>query len=236
MSGEKILLVEDEENIASLVSQYLSMQGYEIIKAADGDRALEICYESLPDLIILDLMLPIMDGWEVCRRLKKDPITKDIPIIILTARRDERDVIEGLELGADDYVKKPFSLAELHARIKTILRRAHPASPQNETIKLGKLELIADSDILTYEDIKIELTPIETELIKILMKNAPKIVSREQLLAKVWGTYLGETRTIDVHICRLRTKAKKAGLNFNLIETVRHRGYRLGGGINDEKH
>jgi len=98
------------------------------------------------------------------------------------------------------------------------------------------LELITDSDILTYEHIKIELTPIETELMKILMQNAPKIVSREQLLAKVWGTYIGETRTIDVHISRLRTKVKKAGLNFNLIETVRHRGYRLGGDINDKKY
>jgi len=224
---EKILVVEDEKSIASLIKQYLTMKGYDVIVADDGDKALSICYEALPQLVILDLMLPTMDGWEVCRRLKKDPATADIPIIMLTARRDERDVIEGLELGADDYIKKPFSLSELHARIKSILRRRSSTSRSGESIKIGEMELNADTGELTYEDKSISLTPIETEILKVLIENEPKVVSREQLLVKVWGTSLGETRTLDAHICRLRAKIKELGINPSLIVTIRHRGYRI---------
>ncbi len=227
MRGEKILVVEDEKSIASLIEQYLAMKGYDVVVADDGDKALSICYETLPQLVILDLMLPTMDGWEVCRRLKKDPTTMDIPIIMLTARRDERDVIEGLELGADDYIKKPFSLSELHARIKSILRRSSSALRSNESIKMDKLELNTDTGELTYKDKRIILTPIETEIFKVLIKNAPKVVSKEQLLAKVWGTSLGETRTIDAHICRLRAKIKELGMDPSLIMTIRHRGYKI---------
>ena len=133
-------------------------------------------------LVVLDLMLPSMDGWEVCRRLK-DPLTRDIPIIILTARRDERDVIEGFELGADDYVKKPFSLAELHARIRSVLRRVTPQS--NGIINHGRFKLNADANELQYDHVTIDLTPIETRIMKVLLKNAPKITSREELLVKV---------------------------------------------------
>ncbi len=235
MRGEQILIVEDEEDIASLVSRYLITKGFDVTIAQDGDEALELCYELLPKLIILDLMLPSMDGWEVCRRLKKDPLTKDIPIIILTARRDERDVIEGFELGADDYVKKPFSLAELHARIKSALRRVTHQS--SGIISFGRLKLNADADELQYDHVTINLTPIETKIMKVLMKNAPKITSREELLVKVWGTLLGESRAIDAHICRLRTKFKEAGIDPNLIRTIRYRGYKIAdSGVSDEKH
>ena len=227
MPGERILVVEDERSIADLVAEALKRQGYRVETAGDGDQALEAAETTLPDLIILDLMLPKLDGWEVCRRLREEETTKRIPVIMLTARRDEKDVVAGLELGADDYLRKPFSLAELLARVKAHLRARAQDALGDEGIAVGPLVLEPKSGEVLLDGAPLDLSPVEYRLLETLVRGKGRLVSREELLAKVWGYVAGDTRTVDVHIFRLRRKIEPDPEHPKLVHTVRGRGYRL---------
>jgi two-component system alkaline phosphatase synthesis response regulator PhoP len=226
MSG-KILIVDDEHNIRELVKFNLEKAGYAVSEAEDGLKALGLAKDR-PDLIVLDLMLPGMDGLEVCRTLKGSKDSAGIPIIMLTARDDEFDKVVGLELGADDYLVKPFSPRELVARVKAVLRRSQkPALTEGDFI-VGSLRLnFGRYEVYLGKD-KLELTPKEYELLKLLATNVGKVYTREQLLEKVWGyEYFGDTRTVDVHIRHLRAKLEHDPTIAEAIETVRGIGYRF---------
>ncbi|MBP2653225.1 MAG: phoP [Firmicutes bacterium] len=226
MAG-RILIVDDELSIRELVKFNLEKAGYDVSEAADGLAVISMAKDR-PDMIILDLMLPGMDGLEVCRALKSDRNTSGIPIIMLTARDDEFDKVVGLELGADDYLTKPFSPRELVARVKAVLRRSHKNSlPEGELI-VGNLRLnFSRYDVFLGKE-KLELTPKEYELLKLLVTNTGKVFTREQLLEKIWGyEYFGDTRTVDVHIRHLRAKLEQDNSIAEAIETVRGIGYRF---------
>ncbi|MFA0888324.1 MAG: response regulator transcription factor [Synergistales bacterium] len=227
MAGERILVVDDELAICELVSEALKRQGFRVETASDGDTALEKAETTLPDLILLDLMLPRLDGWEVCRRLKNQPSTKRIPIMMLTARRDEREVIAGLEIGADDYLKKPFSLGELIARVKALLRRALPEQALEKGVEVGPLKVDFTREEVFLSGILLSLSPTEYRLLEILARHPGRMVSRDELLAKVWGYVVGDTRTVDVHVFRLRRKIEPDPESPKLLHTVRGRGFRL---------
>lgn len=227
MTGERILVVEDEITIAELVVEGLKRQGFRAEMSTDGDSALERIESTLPDLVILDLMLPGLDGWEVCRRMKGTPRTRDIPVIMLTARRDERDVISGLELGADDYMRKPFSLLELVARVKALLRRMATREEKPEGVEVGPLSMDMKHEEAYLKGEPLDLSPTEYKILETLVRNRGRTVSRDELLAKIWGYYGGDTRTVDVHIWRLRRKVEDDPENPRLIQTLRGRGYRL---------
>ncbi len=196
MAGERILVVDDELAISELVSEALKRQGFRVETASDGDSALEKAETTLPDLILLDLMLPKLDGWEVCRRLKNQPSTKRIPIMMLTARRDEREVIAGLEIGADDYLKKPFSLGELIARVKALLRRSLPEQALEKGAQVGPLKMDFVREEAFLAGTLLSLSPTEYRLLEILARHPGRMVSRDELLAKVWGYVVGDTRTV----------------------------------------
>jgi len=225
--GQKVLLVDDEENIRILVRFNLEKSGYEVIEAGDGKEALRLVAAMRPEIVLLDLMLPGMDGLEVCRSLKSNPQTAALPIIMLTAKSDEIDRVIGLELGADDYLTKPFSQRELLARIKAVLRRSKPGVPTDELV-VGKLRMNFAQYEAWLDGEKLELTPKEYEMLKLLAENAGNVFSREQLLEKVWGyEYFGDTRTVDVHVRHLRAKMERVPEMAAALETVRGVGYRL---------
>ena len=226
MPGERILIIEDEEAIAELIAESLKRQGYQVLMAYDGDQGLDLAFETLPDLLILDLMLPKLDGWEICRRLKEERNTRDILILMLTARRDERDVIEGLELGADDYVSKPFSLSELQ-RGSRLIAQTRRRSALGAVLNIGSLKIDMEAQEATLNGNALDLSPTEYKLLEVLARNEGRTLSRDELLAKVWGTTLGDSRTVDVHIWRLRHKLADDGDEERFIQTVRGRGYRL---------
>ncbi|MBO8154318.1 response regulator transcription factor [Thermovirga sp.] len=227
MHSERILVVEDEEALSDILRDALKRHGYKIERAFDGDTGLEMAEKLLPDLIILDIMLPRMDGWEVCRRLKENKKTSAIPIILLTARRDEQDVVAGLDLGADDYIRKPFSLIELAARVRSVLRRSKANNNKENSIKIGPLEMDFERQIVSLWGENLDLSPTEYHLLEILARNKERVLSREELLAKGWGYYLGDSRTVDVHISRLRRKIEEDPENPKLLHTVRGRGYMI---------
>ena len=225
---QKVLVVDDEENIRMLVKFNLEKAGYEVLEASDGNKAIETAVNSTPDIVILDLMLPGIDGLEVCRNLKRHPRTAALPIIMLTAKSDEIDRVIGLELGADDYMTKPFSQRELVARIKAVLRRSNVAVGNGEELLLGRLRMNFSQYEAWLDNEKLELTPKEYEMLKLLAENAGKVFSREQLLEKIWGyEYFGDTRTVDVHVRHLRAKLDRVPEMAEAIETVRGVGYRL---------
>lgn len=226
MAG-RILVVDDELPIRELVRFNLEKAGYTVSEADNGCDAVKMAQEK-PDLIVLDLMLPEMDGLEVCRQIKGTRQTSGIPVIMLTARDDEFDKVVGLELGADDYMTKPFSPRELVARVKAVLRRSQKAAlPEGEFV-LGNLRLnFARYEVFLGKE-KLELTPKEYELLKLLVTNVGKVFTREQLLEKVWGyEYFGDTRTVDVHVRHLRAKLEQDLTVAEAIETVRGIGYRF---------
>ena len=227
MHSERILVVEDEEALSDILRDALKRHGYKVERAFDGDTGLEMAEKLLPDLIILDIMLPRMDGWEVCRRLKENKKTSAIPIILLTARRDEQDVVAGLDLGADDYIRKPFSLMELAARVRSVLRRSKANNNKENSIKIGPLEMDFERQTVSLWGKNLDLSPTEYHLLEILARNKERVLSREELLAKGWGYYLGDSRTVDVHISRLRRKIEKDPENPKLLHTVRGRGYMI---------
>ncbi len=229
MSKESIFAVEDEVHIQQLLKYNLEANGYKVLVFEDGESLLEEVKSSIPDLFILDLMLPGMDGLEVCRLLRANQLTKSVPIIMLTAKSEEFDKVLGLELGADDYLAKPFSVRELVARVRAILRRiANTAHAETETIRHGDIAM----DLVRREVYKngklIEMPLKEFELLKMLLVNKGKVLSRELLLEKIWGfDYYGETRTVDVHIRYIRQKIEDDDSNPVYIETKRGIGYRF---------
>ena len=225
---DKILLVDDEDNIRELLRFNLDKAGYKIVEACDGVSAVNQVRIDKPDLIILDLMLPGMDGLEVCRLLKSQRETSGIPIIMLTAKNEEIDKIIGLELGADDYITKPFSARELLARVKAVLRRSHKDNAPAGELSVGMLRLnFSRYEAFLGKD-KLELTPKEYELLKLFVTNVGKVYTREQLLEKIWGyEYFGDTRTVDVHVRHLRAKLEREPEVAAQIETVRGVGYRF---------
>lgn len=223
---EKILIVEDDKDMSRLVEYNLAKAQYRTISAADGEQALNKALKELPDLIILDIMLPKMDGLEVCRALKRDTKTSGIPILMLTAKAEEVDKIVGLEMGADDYVTKPFSPRELVARVGSILRRMRPA-PVSEVFKKGALEVDFTKYTAKFKGEAVELTAKEFALFKALLDAKGRALSRDFLLENVWGydhSSEVETRTVDAHITHLRKKLKPLAKS---IVTVKGIGYRL---------
>lgn len=220
----KILVVDDEQSIQELLVYNLQKNGYEALTASDGREALAKA-EGM-DLILLDLMLPEIDGIEVCRCLKAAARTANIPVIMLTAKADEIDRVIGLEMGADDYVAKPFSMRELMARIKAVLRRSAHDNGSENSLVIGSLRLDFDSYQVWLKGNKLPLTPKEFDLLKLLLTNPGRAFSRDELLERIWGyEYYGDTRTVDVHIRHLRAKLAADTALSEAIETVRGVGY-----------
>jgi two-component system alkaline phosphatase synthesis response regulator PhoP len=224
MSNNKILVIDDEPSIVNLVSAYLKPEGYEVYTAADGPSGLKAARAFKPDLIVLDLMLPGMDGLELLSRLRRE---SDVYVIMLTARTEETDKIVGLSVGADDYVTKPFSPRELTARVKAALRRIQAGAGQRtekSVLSFQHIRIDAGARQVTVDDHSIELTAIEFDLLKALAENRGRVLTREQLLEKVWGgEYFGEMRVVDVHLGHVRQKLG----NADLLATVRGVGYRF---------
>jgi len=223
-----ILIVEDETDIADLVKYHLEREGFAARTVADGKQALDLIVRDHPDLIILDLMLPGTDGLEVCRRLRAHSATQSIPIIMLTARAEEVDRIVGLEMGADDYVPKPFSPRELVARVKAVLRRtAAPVTPSEAPVMAGSLRLDPTRHEVSKDDQAIELSAMEFRLLEFFLRHRGRVFTRTQLLDQVWGQdRFVEPRTVDVHIRRLREKVEDEPRKPSLILTVRGMGYK----------
>jgi len=223
MSRKKILVVDDEKDIVELVRFNLERDGFKVIPSYNGEDALRLVKSQLPDLIILDLMLPGMDGLEACRIFKRDPSTFSIPIIMLTAKGEEADIVVGLELGADDYITKPFGIKEMIARVKTVLRRV--SQPERKKVKVIAGDLIIDTENFeaTWKDVPLELTTTEFKLLLFLAQREGRVLTRQQLLDGVLGEDAFVTeRTVDVHIRRLRDKLKEAS---SFIVTRRGIGY-----------
>jgi len=221
-----VLVVEDEDALATLLQYNLEKEGYDVTVAGDGEEALILVDERLPDLVVLDWMLPKVSGIEVCRRLRSRPETRNVPIIILTARGEETDRIRGLDTGADDYVVKPFSMTELTARIRAVLRRIRPGLAEDR-IRHGDIVIDRVAHRVRRGGREVHLGPTEFRLLDYLMQHPGRVFSREQLLDAVWGSdvYV-EARTVDVHIGRLR-KALNDGFEEDPIRTVRSAGYSL---------
>jgi DNA-binding response OmpR family regulator len=227
MMSAKILIVDDEPAIIDMLSYNLRRGNYQVVVAWDGEEALQKARLERPDLIILDLMLPRLDGLEVCRTLRRE---RDVPIIMLTARDDEIDRVVGLELGADDYVVKPFSMRELIARVKSVLRRTAPRPPDSliRLIHAGTLRIDPARREATLSGQALDLTTLEFDLLRFLADHAGQVLSREQLLEGVWGyDYYGDLRVVDAAVKRLRTKLRDARPDDELIVTVRGVGYKL---------
>ena len=223
MANERILVVDDEPNIVDLATMYLEREGYRVDSAFDGAQALERIKELEPSLVVLDLMLPEVDGFEVCRQTR---VHSDVPIIMLTARDDDVDKIVGLELGADDYLTKPFNPRELVARIKAILRRANQSTrPNDKPIHISDLSIDPARREVTVSGEQVDLRAKEFDLLQALAENQGIVLSREQLLNLAWGyDFYGQTRTVDVHVAHLRKRIKGSQVS---IETVTGVGYKL---------
>lgn len=221
-----VLIVEDEPAIQELIAYNLQQAGHAVLQAENAERALELVKDALPDLVLLDWMLPGASGIELARRLRGDKRTKAIPIIMLTARSDEQDKLAGLETGADDYITKPFSPRELNARIKAVLRRRAPEST-DDLVEIGGLQLDPVSHRVTTGSQPVVLGPTEFRLLHFFMTHPERVHSRTQLLDQVWGDHVFvEERTVDVHIRRLR-KALEPAAQDHLVQTVRGTGYRF---------
>ena len=212
MALEKVLVVDDDPNICDVLRMYLENEGYSVILSYDGEEALVKFNALKPDIILLDVMLPTLDGWQVCREVRKK---SSVPIIMITAKGDTFDKVLGLELGADDYVLKPFDSKELVARVKAVLRRYQPAKPETPAASRGKvvdypgIEINLTNYAVTVDGKNVDMPPKELELLYFLASSPNQVFTREQLLDQIWGyEYIGDTRTVDVHIKRLREKIK----------------------------
>ena len=233
--SKRILIVEDEKNIVDILSFNLSKEGYETLEAYDGEAGLQLALEQNPDLILLDLMLPKMDGFDVCRNLRKE--NRSTPVIMLTAREEETDKVLGLELGADDYITKPFSMRELLARVKANIRRnemvagAPAPTPSGSRMELGRISIDPDQMVVCKDGRILELTQREYELIKFLAAQPGKVFSREALMEHVWNYegYVGDVRAVDVAVRRLREKIEDDPASPKFIVTKRGMGYLFGG-------
>jgi DNA-binding response OmpR family regulator len=223
----RILIVDDEPSIVDMLAYNLKRAHYQVIVARDGEAALHLARREQPDLIILDLMLPRLDGLEVCRAIRRE---RDVPIIMLTARDAEVDRVVGLELGADDYVVKPFSVRELMVRVRNVLRRSAPQSEAvvDAAIHVGALRVDPARHEASWQDAELELTAQEFSLLHTLALHSGQVMTREQLLTHVWGyDYYGDLRVVDAAVKRLRAKLRQATPGVDLITTVRGVGYRL---------
>lgn len=219
----KIIIVEDDPDICEILKYNLEKEGFNIVIFQDGKQALESITKYPPDLLLLDLMLPGINGLEIARIMRKDERMFNIPIIMITARSQEMDILQGLELGADDYITKPFRPREVIARIKALLRRHH--RDEDEIYQFGDLKINFSKHEVTIKNVNLDLTPKEFLLIKALIKAKGRVLSRDQLLDQVWGfDYYGDPRTVDVHIRRLR---KKLDQWAHIVKTVKGFGYRL---------
>jgi two-component system, OmpR family, alkaline phosphatase synthesis response regulator PhoP len=217
-----VLVVDDERNVTQLARMYLASDGYHVETASNGLEALEKVRMSRPDIVVLDLMMPGMDGWELCRRLRAEG---DLPIIMLTARTDDVDKVVGLELGADDYLTKPFNPRELVARVKAVLRRYHSGQQASRLIELDGLTIDTSGREVKVNGKRVELRPKEFDLLATLAKSPGVVFDRERLIHLVWGyDYVGDTRTVDVHVAGLRDKIAGASVR---IQTVWSVGYKL---------
>ncbi|HOP40658.1 MAG TPA: response regulator [Geobacteraceae bacterium] len=220
-----ILVIEDERDLLDLVAFNLEREGYRVLTALDGRDGLETAKTHLPDLIVLDLMLPGIMGTDICKILKNNEKTESIPIIMLTAKGEEIDRVVGFEVGADDYVVKPFSNRELMLRIRAVLRRSEPELKEEKIITVGLITIDTGRHVVTADDEEIILTTTEYKLLLNLAERRGRVQNRDLLLKNVWGyNYVGDTRTVDTHITRLRTKLGRAG---DIIKTVRGFGYKM---------
>jgi DNA-binding response OmpR family regulator len=233
LPDQSVLVIEDEENLVEALRFNLEREGYQVHTAPDGAQGLDTARQISPDLIILDIMLPALDGLEICRILRRET---DVPILILTAKGEEIDRVVGLELGADDYVTKPFSMRELLARIRGMLRRSRAASEAfsgprlSQLLKVGDLEIDRDSHVARLKGEHLNLKPREFDLLALLVANKGRAFTRDQILERVWGhDYVGETRTVDVHIRWLREKIQSYPNSPQSIITIRGVGYRFEG-------
>jgi two-component system alkaline phosphatase synthesis response regulator PhoP len=226
---EKVLVVDDEEHIVELVELYLGKEGYRVVRALDGEAAVEKFVSEKPDIMVLDIMLPGRDGLDILREIRK---TSGVPVIMLTARESEVDKVVGLELGADDYLTKPFSPRELVARVKAVLRRAKPSAPEDagEILERDGLTIDTRRRSVTLDEARLELTAKEFDLLYVLAANQGIVLTRDRLMEKVWGyEHVGDTRTVDVYIRHLREKLSDNADDPRFIETVRGVGYRFKG-------
>ncbi|MEM6821512.1 MAG: response regulator [Verrucomicrobiota bacterium] len=221
----KIIIVEDEPDVIDLLQMSLKGAGFRVVTAEDGEAGLRKIREDHPDMAILDIMLPKLSGLEVCKALRKDPSTASIPVLFLTAKSDEVDRIVGLELGADDYVTKPFSPRELVLRVKSILRRTNQTESKQERMKIGELSVDLARHEVSVKGDTINLTATEFRLLSVLMERKGRVQSRDRLLNDVWGyESVIDTRTVDTHVRRLR---EKLGVLADYVETIRGVGYRM---------
>jgi len=226
--NRRVLVVDDEVSIVKLITFNLEKEGFKTLQAYSGYEALKIIKEEKPDLVILDIMLPEMDGFEICRRIRQEKYPT--AVIILTAKDDEIDKVLGLELGADDYITKPFSPRELIARVKAVLRRTSQWDPflDEQVLKIGELCIYPSRYTVLLKGEPIELTPKEFELLHFLAQNAGKVITRDALLNHIWGyTYTGDTRIVDVHISHLREKIESNPKKPEYIKTIRGVGYKF---------
>ncbi len=221
MNGLRVLIAEDEERLRKIIRTYLQRDGYEVIEAKNGQEAIDLLDENVVDLVILDVMMPEVDGWSVLRHLRNE---SDLPVIMLTARGDEEDKLFGFELGAEDYMTKPFSPRELMARVRVVMKRREKRAAES-FVEMGKIVLSPQSHQVRADGSEIILSPKEYELLFYFVNNAHRVLTREMILDRVWGyDYFGDDRTVDTHIKRLR---KKLGVAGKQIVTVRGAGYRF---------
>nr|WP_297572386.1 response regulator transcription factor [uncultured Peptostreptococcus sp.] len=224
----KILVIDDEEHILELLKFNLELSGFDVYVSTDASQTQDLIKNQNPDLLLLDWMLPKISGIDILKKIRSDETTYDLPVIMLTAKNMEDDKIQGLNVGADDYITKPFSIKELMARINTVLRRYRLSDKSQTIIEVGNIVLNTDQHKVMVDDQDIDLTRKEFELLKLLMENRGKVLKRDYLLEKIWGyEFYGETRTVDVHIRHLR---KKLGLDENSengIDTIRGLGYKM---------
>jgi DNA-binding response OmpR family regulator len=223
--GTRILTVEDDERIRTAVRMALEDEGWDVVEAESGEAAVDLFANQPADVVLIDLMLPGMDGFELCRSIRR---ASDVPIVMVTARADTHDVVAGLEAGADDYVTKPFQPKELSARIRALLRRARPSEPGRAHLRFGDLEVVPDEGVVRRDGDEVHLTKTEFRLLCELASAPGRVFSREQLLERVWGyDYFGDGRLVDVHVRRLRTKVEVDAANPRHVVTVRGLGYKL---------
>jgi two-component system alkaline phosphatase synthesis response regulator PhoP len=223
----RILVAEDERDLAELIRHHLSRESYDVVIVDNGVAALQYAKAHRPDAVLLDIMIPQMNGWEVCRSLKREPDTRQVPVIMVTGRVEEGDKVLGLELGADDYVTKPFSPRELVARVRAVIRRVKPLDESPRRLVVGDLEIDRERFEVVMRGRVVELTPKEFELLAVLVETPGRVFRREELLDRVWGrNEFVEPRTVDVHLARLRRKFLAAKTAAPAIEAVRGVGYR----------
>ncbi len=224
----KILVIDDEEHILELLKFNLELSGFDVCVSSEANQAIELIGKEKPDLLLLDWMLPKISGIDILKKIRQDENIYDLPVIMLTAKNMEDDKIQGLNVGADDYITKPFSIKELMARINTILRRYRVSDKSQSIIEAGNIILNTDQYGLTVDGHAVDLTRKEFELLKLLMENRGKVLKRDYLLEKVWGyEFYGETRTVDVHIRHLRKKLGLDETSENGIDTIRGLGYKM---------